>query len=186
MRRKWLIALLTMGLAGVVFAAPAGAQGVSDPVSQIVLDNTFIFFCAVLVLLMQAGFAMVEAGLTAAKNAGNIMMKNMMDACVGILIFAAIGYGVAYPGEFNGWLGIDQLGVDGFMSTEPTGLIPSVDFLFQAAFAATAATIVSRATAAISGVKCCRIGPRHPSVGASATGVTTTLLLPPREEREWH
>jgi Amt family ammonium transporter len=71
----------------------------------------------------------------------------MMDACVGILIFAAIGYGVAYPGEFNGWLGIDQLGVDGFMSTEPTGLIPSVDFLFQAAFAATAATIVSGAVA---------------------------------------
>ena len=94
----------------------------TDPATQIVLDNIFIFFCAVLVLLMQAGFALVEAGLTAARNASSIMMKNMMDACAGILVFAVVGYSIAYPGEFNDFIGFAQFGVDGFMSTEPTGL----------------------------------------------------------------
>jgi Amt family ammonium transporter len=115
--------------------------------TQIVLDNIFIFFAAVLVLLMQAGFALVESGLTQAKNSANIMMKNMMDACVGILVFAAVGFGIAYPGEFNGWLGSNGFGIENFMSQDVEGLIPSVDFLFQAAFAAAAATIVSGAVA---------------------------------------
>jgi Amt family ammonium transporter len=147
MMRKIVAAALVVAAGSVAAASPAAAQELGDPASQVVLDNIFIFFAAVLVLLMQAGFALVEAGLTAAKNASNIMMKNMMDACVGILIFAAIGYGIAYPGDFNDWIGFKQFGVDGFMSTDPTGLIPSVDFLFQAAFAATAATIVSGAVA---------------------------------------
>lgn len=115
--------------------------------TQIVLDNIFIFFCAVLVLLMQAGFALVEAGLTQAKNSANIMMKNLMDASVGILVFAAVGFGIAYPGEFNGFLGFNGFGIEDFMSQDVEGLIPSVDFLFQAAFAAAAATIVSGAVA---------------------------------------
>ena len=115
--------------------------------TQIVLDNIFIFFAAVLVLLMQAGFALVESGLTQAKNSGNIMMKNMMDACVGILVFAAVGFSIAYPGDFNGWFGFAQFGVSDFMAMDVEGLIPSVDFLFQAAFAAAAATIVSGAVA---------------------------------------
>ena len=115
--------------------------------TQIVLDNIFIFFAAVLVLLMQAGFALVESGLTQAKNSGNIMMKNMMDACVGILVFAAVGFSIAYPGDFNGWFGFAQFGVADLMAMDVEGLIPSVDFLFQAAFAAAAATIVSGAVA---------------------------------------
>ena len=115
--------------------------------TQIVLDNIFIFFAAVLVLLMQAGFALVESGLTQAKNSANIMMKNMMDACVGILVFAAVGFSIAYPGDFNGWFGFAQFGISDFMAMDVEGLIPSVDFLFQAAFAAAAATIVSGAVA---------------------------------------
>ena len=123
MRSKWTMAAVgTMASAvGIVaLAEPVSAQGLAEPATQIVLDNTFIFFCAVLVLLMQAGFALVEAGLTAAKNASNIMMKNMMDACVGILVFALVGYGIAYPGNFNDWIGFKQFGIDGFMSTDPT------------------------------------------------------------------
>ncbi|NNF55718.1 MAG: ammonium transporter [Acidimicrobiales bacterium] len=115
--------------------------------TQIVLDNIFIFIAAVLVLLMQAGFALVEAGLTQAKNSANIMMKNLMDACVGILVFGAVGFSIAYPGAFNGWFGFAQFGVADFMSQDVDGLVPSVDFLFQAAFAAAAATIVSGAVA---------------------------------------
>ena len=131
----------------VVFALPASAQE-PGAATQVVLDNIFIFIAAVLVLFMQAGFALVEAGFTQSKNAANIMMKNLMDASVGILLFGLIGYGIAYPGDFNGWIGSGGLGVDGFMSTDQLeGLVPSVDFLFQAAFAAAAATIVSGAVA---------------------------------------
>ena len=128
--------------------------------NMIVLDNIFIFISAVLVFLMQAGFALVEAGLTRAKNAANIMMKNLMDASIGILIFAAIGWGIAYPGDFNGWIGTAGLWVDGFFSASLVDISPEaladpdfyplavpVDFLFQAAFAAAAATIVSGAVA---------------------------------------
>jgi len=149
MKAKWMKVMSSTILgAGLVLAlaTPASAQD-GDVASQVVLDNIFIFIAAVLVLFMQAGFALLEAGLTQAKNASNIMMKNLMDAAVGILVFAAIGFGIAYPGDFNGWIGINQLGIDGFMSMDPTGLIPSVDFLFQAAFAAAAATIVSGAVA---------------------------------------
>jgi Amt family ammonium transporter len=128
--------------------------------NMVVLDNIFIFVCGVLVFMMQVGFALVEAGLTRAKNAANIMMKNLMDASIGILVFAAVGWGIAYPGDFNGWVGSAGLWVKGFFSDSlidisPQGLanpdfyplaVP-VDFFFQAAFAAAAATIVSGAVA---------------------------------------
>ncbi len=142
-------AIGTLGSIGVLlgFSGPAFAQDEVTAASQVVLDNIFIFFCAVLVLMMQAGFGLVEAGLTRAKNASNIMMKNLMDASIGILVFFFVGYAIAYPGDFNGWFSSAGFGVDGFMATTGDGLIPSVDFLFQAAFAATAATIVSGAVA---------------------------------------
>ena len=126
-----------------------------DLLNMIVLDNIFIFVCAVLVLFMQAGFAMVEAGFTEAKNAANIMMKNLMDVAAGMLLFGLIGYNIAYSGAsffgFNdGAAGI--FGVAGLTDLNVADVagyplaIP-VDFLFQAAFAATAATIVSGAVA---------------------------------------
>lgn len=128
--------------------------------NMVVLDNIFIFFCAVLVFLMQAGFALVEAGLTRAKNAANIMMKNLMDASIGVLVFALVGWGIAYPGDFNGWIGSAGLFVPGFFDNFLVDISPEaladdgfyplgvpVDFFFQAAFAAAAATIVSGAVA---------------------------------------
>ncbi len=128
--------------------------------NMVVLDNIFIFVAAVLVLMMQVGFALLEAGLTRAKNAANIMMKNLMDASLGIALFAAIGWGIAYPGDFNGWIGSAGLGIagltEGFLvdispeAVADDGFYPlavPVDFLFQAAFAAAAATIVSGAVA---------------------------------------
>lgn len=145
--RRAFIATATAAAFVVVLAVPASAQETGEAASQVVLDNIFIFIAAVLVLMMQAGFALVEAGFTQSKNAANIMMKNLMDASVGILVFGAVGYAIAYPGDFNGLIGSAGFGVDGFMSMEPSGLIPSVDFLFQAAFAAAAATIVSGAVA---------------------------------------
>ncbi len=131
-----------------------GGEGL-DILNMIVLDNIFIFVCAVLVLFMQAGFAMVEAGFTEAKNAANIMMKNLMDVAAGMLLFGLIGWNIAYSGaDFFGFLegaagpfgvaGLTDLNVadvDGYPLAVP------VDFFFQAAFAATAATIVSGAVA---------------------------------------
>ncbi len=167
-----LVAPAALGTAFVVgLAGPAGAQEQYDraaavgaeAMNMIVLDNIFIFFCAALVYLMQAGFGLVEAGLTRAKNVGNIMMKNLMDVSVGILIFGLVGWGIAYPGfsdGSSGWFGSAGLGVAGFFSgflvdTSPESLASDgfyplavpVDFFFQAAFAATAATIVSGAVA---------------------------------------
>lgn len=134
------------------------AAGAGDIAQTVVLDNIFIFVCAVLVFFMQAGFALVEAGLTRAKNAANIMMKNLMDACVGVLVFAAVGWGIAYPGDvgLGGFFGFAGFGIPGFLDTPDLSLAGtedfyslavSTDFFFQAAFAATAATIVSGAVA---------------------------------------
>ena len=118
------------------------------------IDNLLLFISAVLVLFMQSGFALVETGLNSAKNAVNIMFKNFMDMAIGTLLFFVVGYGVMYPGLdetahiIPNWFGFAQVGIS---PTDPTPgaavLHPQVDFLFQAAFCATAATIVSGAVA---------------------------------------
>ena len=109
------------------------------------LDNVFVLVSAVLVIFMQAGFALVEAGLTRAKSVANIMMKNLMDFCGGALAFFAVGYAIAFGSgnDFFGWKGW-FLGDGAFQAGNLT--VP-VTFVFQAAFAATAATIVSGAMA---------------------------------------
>ncbi len=118
------------------------------------LDNIVLFVCAVLVLFMQAGFAMVEVGLNAAKNTVNILYKNVMDLAVGALLFFLVGFGLMYPTSYMtpeqaetisgffafGGSGIYEAGADRTFS-------PHVDWFFQAVFAATAATIVSGAVA---------------------------------------
>ncbi len=171
MKRKLAVAAAAVGGTALLLAAPASAQDVADQydrsaatgaeaMNMVVLDNIFIFISGVLVFLMQAGFALVEAGLTRAKNAANIMMKNLMDASIGVLIFAAVGWGIAYPGDFNGWVGSAGLWVEGFFASSLVDVSPAaladdgfyplavpVDFFFQAAFAAAAATIVSGAVA---------------------------------------
>ncbi len=114
------------------------------------LDNFFVFICALLVLFMQPGFAMVEAGFNAAKNTVNILFKNTMDLCVGALLFFAIGFSLMYGAPaVGGLLGFSGFGIAATLE-EAAGagvLHPQVNWLFQAAFAATAATIVSGAVA---------------------------------------
>lgn len=117
------------------------------------LDNSMLMLCAVLVLFMQAGFAMVESGFNSSKNTINILFKNLMDVCVGVLVYYAVGYGLMYPGvdkpmlEGNGYFGFGQFGIPASGEPGPAALHKQVDFLFQVAFAATAATIVSGAVA---------------------------------------
>ncbi|MFP4512183.1 MAG: ammonium transporter [Acidimicrobiales bacterium] len=149
MRRKLLAGTGVVGAALLLTASPAFAQEAGDiPLddTQMILDNIFIFICAVLVIFMQAGFALVEAGLTSAKNVGSILMKNMMDFCLGVLLFGLIGYHIAYSGA--SFLGFEWLwGSYSAPGTTDYSLMLPVDFLFQAAFAAVAATIVSGALA---------------------------------------
>ncbi len=125
-------------------------QSGSDPIAAYAIDNFFVFITAVLVIFMQAGFAMLETGLNAAKNTTNILFKNLMDFSIGALLFFIFGYGLMYPGEAfkGGFFGFGGFFIGDSTSELGAGVLhPQVDFLFQVAFAATAATIVSGAVA---------------------------------------
>ncbi len=116
------------------------------------LDNAFLFIAAVMVFFMQAGFAMVEAGFNAQKNAVNVLFKNAMDICVGVLLFFVVGFGLMYPTLYEGadpspYFGFGGIGLDNYLPAADRTFAPEVDWLFQAVFAATAATIVSGAVA---------------------------------------
>jgi Amt family ammonium transporter len=109
------------------------------------LDYVWTLVAAVLVFFMQAGFAMVEAGFTRAKNAINIMMKNLMDFSMGSLAYWALGFGLMFGVSKSGWIGTSGF----FLSDFQAGGDPWVlaFWMFQVVFAATAATIVSGAMA---------------------------------------
>lgn len=97
---------------------------------------------AALVFFMQAGFAMVEAGFTRAKNAGNIIMKNLMDFCIGTVVFVLIGFAFLMGEDLIGFIG--KPGFDIFTSYEGFNFS---NFVFNLVFCATTATIVSGAMA---------------------------------------
>lgn len=117
--------------------------------SAYTINTLIMFICAVLVLFMQAGFAMVEVGLNSAKNTVNILAKNVMDLSVGVILFLFVGFALMYPGEWlvDGYLGEPSSFVSRDNPEAPGDYSSSADFLFQVAFAATAATIVSGAVA---------------------------------------
>ena len=102
------------------------------------IDISWTLIGAALVFFMQAGFAMVETGLTRSKNAGNIIMKNLMDFCIGTPLYWFIGYGIMFGGTGALIGGLDLFSMS---STDFTSMI------FQTVFCATAATIVSGAMA---------------------------------------
>ncbi len=101
---------------------------------------------AALVFFMQAGFAMVETGFTRAKNAGNIIMKNLMDFCIGTVVFILLGFGLMMAEDYAfGFIGVPNLDIfkdfSGFIEKNASS------FVFNLVFCATAATIVSGAMA---------------------------------------
>lgn len=120
---------------------------------QAVLDNIWVFIAGCLVFFMQAGFALVEAGLTRAKNVVNIFAKNMADAIIGILAFFASGYAIAFSGgnDFfgtgGGWFFMNDLDINELGGSGVINLSHGTFFFFQAVFAATAVTICSGAMA---------------------------------------
>ncbi len=108
------------------------------------IDTIWILVAAVLVMFMQPGFALVEAGFTRSKNTANILMKNLMDFAIGSLIFWILGYTLMYGEDVGGFMGKISLF---FSSNEIHGVPDKASLMFQTVFAATAATIVSGAVA---------------------------------------
>jgi len=131
-------AAVVVGIA--VLPATASAQDAAT--NAMLLDNLWIALSGILVFLMQAGFALVEAGLTRAKNIGNIMAKNLADAAVGILMFFIVGYKIA----FGAWLLFMDIDTFTQLDGGPAGSHATF-FFFQAMFAAAAVTIASGAMA---------------------------------------
>ena len=108
------------------------------------VDTIWVLLAAILVMFMQPGFAMVEAGFTRGKNTANILMKNFADFSIGSLVFWLVGYTLMYGEDIGGFMGkIDLF----FSSDEINGVPDKASLLFQTVFAATAATIVSGAMA---------------------------------------
>ncbi len=112
---------------------------------QIGIDNMWLLIAGFLVMFMQPGFAMVEAGFTRSKNTANILMKNLMDFAIGSLLYWVIGFTIMYGDSIGGIIGTPDL----FFMSDGFGDNYSdyADLFFQTVFAATAATIVSGAMA---------------------------------------
>ena len=140
---------LPLALLLSLWVSVAQAQEITTGELAYAIDNVVLFIAAVLVLFMQAGFAMVEAGFNSAKNTVNIMFKNIIDLGAGVFFFWLIGFGLMYGDSvLGGWLAFGGFGISQVPPEAAAGnLNPQVDFLFQVAFAATAATIVSGAVA---------------------------------------
>jgi Amt family ammonium transporter len=147
----------TIGWSGLFILCGIAAAGAADDAPTVLsnkeaialvqthADYVWTLVAAALVFFMQAGFAMVETGFTRAKNAINIMMKNLMDFAMGSLAFWAIGFGLMFGITKTGWFGTSGF----FLSDFSPGGDPWVlaFWMFQVVFAATAATIVSGAMA---------------------------------------
>lgn len=148
MKRLLKLGVVTSALVLLV-GSPAFAQdGISLEDLAVATIVLYLMVSTVLVFIMHAGFAMLEAGFTRQKNVANIIGKNLMTISLGMLVYYAIGWGIMYGEQVAG-----LFGTDGFFLTTPaydtaeTGYTLEIDFAFQAMFAATAATIVSGAVA---------------------------------------
>jgi Amt family ammonium transporter len=111
---------------------------------SISINNVWVLVATFLVMFMQPGFAMVEAGFTRSKNTANILAKNLMDFAIGSILFWLIGYTLMYGDSIGGFIGKPSL----FFNDNGIGdYANKTDLMFQTVFAATAATIVSGAVA---------------------------------------
>ncbi len=138
---RWAVTALVLAVPAI---AAAGDTPLTADVVQTHLNYVWTLVAAFLVFFMQAGFAMVEAGFTRAKNACNILMKNFMDFGMGALAFFFVGFGIMF-GVSNGWLGTSGFMLGDFAADGDPWIYAF--FMFQVVFAATAATIVSGAVA---------------------------------------
>ncbi|MEM9908932.1 MAG: ammonium transporter [Cyanobacteria bacterium P01_D01_bin.44] len=152
LRKIWFY-LFSILIFGIILGSSSDSHAQTDVVlpetTQAILDNIWVLIAAILVIFMNAGFAMVESGFCREKNATNILAKNLIVFALATLAFWAVGYSLMF-GLGNLFIGVGGFfltgesatyGLDGMTLAIPT------HFLFQAAFAGTAATIVSGAVA---------------------------------------
>lgn len=149
-----------------LLSAQAGSEAIEQTASAVTVtsetatanlltvNNLWMMIATALVFIMHLGFAGVEAGFGQSKNTVNILFKNTLTPILGILTYALVGFSLMYPGfETPGWFGFAGWGLATFATADNTagymdaGMTYWTDFLFQAMFAATAATIVSGAVA---------------------------------------
>lgn len=170
LRITWILALLALVTTGFAQeAAPVAEAAAEAPPYEslekfaespgyaiFTVNNVWMMLCAGLVFIMHLGFATVESGLTRSKNTVNILFKNTLIPCIGLLTYAVCGFNLMYPGfeegsksffGFAGWGVAVTDDVASLTDAYNAGYTYWTDFLFQAMFAATAATIVSGAVA---------------------------------------
>jgi len=143
----WL-ATVPLALFGLgIFNLSAHAADLPELNAAFLANNLWLLIATILVIFMNAGFAMVEAGMCRSKNAVNILAKNLFVFALAVTSYLFIGYSLMYGGSVaDGWLYFGGLFFDPTVTADmvaDAGLVPTVDFLFQSAFAGTAATIVS-------------------------------------------
>jgi Amt family ammonium transporter len=146
--------LRLVGFTAVLLAFGVSTANAGPPTAALAyyaIDNIVLLLCAVFVFLMQPGFALVEAGLNPSKNTVHVLFKNTIDLSFGVLLYFIVGYSLMYGADASGGLGLfgwNGFGITAEMNPADIGpgiLNPQVDWLFQVAFAAAAATIVGGA-----------------------------------------
>ncbi len=150
----WVACIPLVALIVVLWNAAAVAQDappIEAPEVKVILDSIFLLIASVLVIFMNAGFGMLEAGFCRQKNAVNILAKNLIVFAIATIAYWAIGYALMY-GNGNSFIGLDGFFFNGDNmpygdKSYPEAVPQAISFLFQVAFAATAATIVSGAVA---------------------------------------
>jgi Amt family ammonium transporter len=148
MKKTFMTLFVLLCCAGAAFAQEEGISA-----EMFTVNNLWVMVATFLVFTMHLGFATLEAGLTRSKNTVNILFKNTAIIAIGFLTYAFVGFNIMYPDAFA-WAGV--FGFDGFgIGTDAAGITKAyndgytywTEFMFQAVFAATAATIVSGAVA---------------------------------------
>ncbi|MFC5051839.1 ammonium transporter [Rubritalea spongiae] len=144
---RYLLIMLMMSSAAIAqeATAEAVAQVSESAADSITLDMNllFVFVCAGMVFLMQAGFCLLELGYARSKSCLNVVMKNATDICVAVILYFVIGFGIMFGASKTGWFGTELPWISDFSVDSPIWMF----LLFQSMFVGTAATIVSGALA---------------------------------------
>jgi len=147
---SWSGALrLCLSALSIVAASPLLALAADDApmLSQANANILWTLLAAILVMFMQAGFTLVETGFTRAKNAGNIIMKNLLDFSAGSVAFFLFGFALMFGNSIGGFIGSSGFALSDITPTSPDAMWTLTFWFFQSVFAATSATIVSGAVA---------------------------------------
>ncbi|MFH1857198.1 MAG: ammonium transporter [Candidatus Omnitrophota bacterium] len=146
-RKLFKILLFSFLIMGIFQVSAFSAEETTVASNKTAIDTVWILMSAFLVFFMQAGFAMVETGFTRAKNAVNILMKNLMDFSLGSIAFWLVGFGLMFGTNAFGLFGTSGFLLSAANPYNADGLWQFAFWMFQVVFAATAATIVSGAMA---------------------------------------